>query len=69
MVWSSLMDFDYFIYHKFINLADIIFFQIKQFKWCATNVWTIVHLDTHFSKFEYFNYDNVKLFKNKFPLQ
>ncbi len=28
-----------------------------------------MHIDTHFSKLEYFNYDNVKLFKNKFPLQ
>ncbi len=25
-----------------------------------------MHIDAHFLKFEYFNYDNVKTFKNKF---
>jgi hypothetical protein len=41
-------------------------FQIKQFKWCVTNVWTIIHFDTHFLEFEFLDYDNVKPFKSKF---
>jgi len=32
-------------------------FQIKQFKWCVTNVWTIMHLDTHKLK-PYVPYDS-----------
>jgi hypothetical protein len=32
-------------------------FQIKQFKWCATNVWAIMHLDTHFLEFEFLDYE------------
>jgi hypothetical protein len=40
-------------------------FQIKQFKLCVTNVWTIMHLDTHFLEFELLDYDNVKPFKSK----
>ncbi len=41
------------------------FFQIKLFKWCVINVWTIMHIDIHFLKLECFNYDNVKPLKNK----
>jgi len=43
-------------------------FQIKQFKWCVTNVWAIMHLDTHFLEFEFLDYDNVKPFKSKFSI-
>jgi len=37
--------------------------QIKQFKWCVTNVWAIMQFDTHFLEFEFLDYDNVKPFK------
>jgi hypothetical protein len=55
-----------FIYYKFITLVEIAHFQIKQFKWCVTNVSSIMHLDTHFLEFEFLDYDNVKPFKSKF---
>jgi hypothetical protein len=41
---------------------------MKLFKWYVINVWAIKHIDTHFKKLKYFNYDNVKPFKNKFFL-
>jgi len=41
-------------------------FEIKQFKWCVTNVWTIMHLKTHFLEFNFLDYDNVKPFKCDF---
>jgi hypothetical protein len=43
-------------------------FQIKQFKWCVTNVWTIMHLDPHILEFEFLDYDNVKPLKSKFSI-
>jgi hypothetical protein len=43
-------------------------FQITQFKWCVTNVCNIMHLNTHFSEFEFLNYDNVKPLKSKFSI-
>ncbi len=43
-------------------------FQIKQFKWCVTNVWAIMHLDAHFLEFEILDYDNVKPLKSKFSI-
>jgi hypothetical protein len=52
----------FFNYYKF---RFNIFFQIRLFKWYVTNVWFIMHIDTHFLKFKYFNYDNVKPFKNR----
>jgi hypothetical protein len=57
-----------FIYWKFIILANIAHFQIKQFKWCVSNVWAIMHLDTHFLEFKFLDYDNVKPLKNKFSI-
>jgi hypothetical protein len=50
-----------FIYCKFI--FDILF-QIKLFKQGVINMWAIVHIDTHVLEVEYFNYGNVKPFKN-----
>jgi len=32
----------------------------------CTNVWAIMHLDTHFLEFEFLNYDYVKPLKIKF---
>jgi hypothetical protein len=56
----------YFIY--LLKIYMWYFFQIKLFKWCVINVWVIIHIDTHFLKLEYLNYDNVKPFKSKFFL-
>jgi len=33
-------------------------FQIKLFKWCVTNVWAIMHLNTHFLEVQFLDYDN-----------
>ncbi len=41
-------------------------FEIDQFKWCVTNVWTIMHLKTHFLEFNFLDYDNVKPLKCDF---
>jgi hypothetical protein len=57
-----------FIYYKFIFLADISHFPNQTIQLMCYYIWTIIHLDTHFLEFEFFDYDNVKPFKNKFSI-
>jgi hypothetical protein len=60
---STIFDNPYmpklFYYYQFIFVPSLLlsiwyctFFKIKQFKWCVNNVWTLMHLSTHFMKSE-----------------
>jgi len=56
------------IYASLLLWLVLHIFQIKIFKWCVTNVWAIMHFDTHVLEVEVLDYDNVKPLKSKFSI-